>query len=326
MILTIIISLALVVGITLSWMRGNGVVKDFDARRTLPLRGIAAIVVVLYHVAANVREVPVLNQFLWFGDIAVCLFFFLSGYGLLVSYNKKGDNYLHGFLKHRFAKLLPPFLIAAIGYEIYQSFQPEHSTLGSIMAIAHGGTILPDSWFVLTIMVYYLLFFACARLFRKPHALVVALWFASVAYVALCYGLGWDQYWYKTVCAINVGFTYALFEDRVKAVIATHRNALLWASAAIALAIVAFSLTSVVLPVSFLIPLLVVAVVYAMGMCRSRTLDFLGTISYEIYIMQCIWRHKLYITASIHWSVYLILTLAVTILTAWLLHRLCKKI
>lgn len=326
MILTVIIALALVAGVIVSWSNGDGVIKDFNARRTLPLRGIAALMVVVYHVSCNVREVTALNQFLSFGDLSVCLFFFLSGYGLMISYLNKGENYINGFVRHRFARLLPPFLIAAIGYEIYQSFQAGHSTLDSLTAIAHGGTVLPDSWFVITIMIYYLLFYLCARLFRKPMAVVLALWLASAGYIAMCYGLGWGNYWYKTACAINVGFTYALLEGEIKRCITAHRSVLVWASCAIVLAIMGLWAAHVQLPVLYLLPLLVVAAVYAMGMWQNRELDFLGTISYEIYLMQCIWRHKLFVTASIHWSVYLVLTIAITLVTAWLLHLLCKKL
>lgn len=326
MLLALIASMALVVGITVSCkMRGGADLYDFNARRALPLRGIAALMVVFYHVACNVREEPILNHFLCFGDIAVGLFFFMSGYGLMVSYCKKGDNYLQGFLRHRFAKLLPPFLIATIGYEIYQSFQDGHSTLDSITAIVHGGTMLPDSWFVITIIVYYLLFYVCARLFHKPSALVIALWFATAGYIAFCYSLGWEQYWYKIVCAINLGFTYALLEGGIKRILTHHRSVLLGSAWIIALLILGLILLHVQLPIFFLIPLLVVLSVYAMGMWRNRVLEFLGTISYEIYLMQCIWRHKLYETASVHWSVYLVLTLVFTIATAWLLHLFCDK-
>lgn len=323
MALILTITMIIAAAIVITW-RG-GALHDFDKQRTLPLRGIAAIMIVIYHVAHNVPEVPVLNQALMWGDTAVCLFFFLSGYGLMMSYQKNGDNYLRGFLDHRFGKLLPPFLIAAIGYEIYQSTHAGHSTIDSLTAIAHGGTVLPDSWFVITIISYYLLFYACARMLRTPRAVVIGLWMASVVYIAALYGLGWESYWYKTVFTFNIGTTYALLEGKVKEIIAAHPSVLTWGSIALALTIVALGLTSVKLPISYLLPLLVVAAVYAMGMWRSRVLAFLGTISYEIYIMQCIWRHTLYPTADIHWSVYLIATLAITILTAWLLHLVCKK-
>lgn len=321
MLLVIILSIALAVGVTISCIRGGDILYDFNASRTLPLRGIAALMIVLYHVASNVREEPILKQFLLFGDIAVGLFFFISGYGLLVSYSKKGDGYMQGFLRHRFAKLLPPFLIATIGYELYQSFQDGHSTLSSLTAIAHGGTMLPDSWFVLTIMFYYLLFYVCARLFHKPSVIVMSLWFVTAGYIAMCYCLGWERYWYKTVCAINLGFTYSLLEVRIRRFVTTHRGVLVCLVWVMTILIVGLSFSSVKLPISFLMPLLVVASIYAMGMVRCRFLEFLGTISYEIYLMQCIWRHKLYITASIHWWLYLLLT----ILTAWLLHLLCYK-
>lgn len=324
MILLGAITLILTASIALGWRGGD--VHDFDKRRTLPLRGIAALMVVFYHVACNLREVRVLSQALMWGDIAVTLFFFISGYGLMISYINKGDKYLDGFIVKRFAKLLPPFLIAAIGYEIYQSTKGSHSTIESLTAIAHGGTVLPDSWFIITIMIYYLLFYACAKWFRKNRAVVMALWCATAAYVSMCYALGWESYWYKTVCAINVGFSYALLEGKIRSRIEAHRSVLVCGTGIIALALLALWTARIGTAASILFPLLVVAAVYALGMWQNRTLNFLGAISYEIYIMQCIWRHKLYVTAQLHWSIYLVVTLALTIITAWMLHALCKKL
>jgi len=280
---------------------------------------------VFHHVSLNVPEVPVLNQFLIMGPLAVSFFFFLSGYGLMVSYSKKGEGYLKGFLRNRFTKVLPQFLIAALGYEIYQSMQEGHSTLASFAAIAHGGTVLPDSWFVITIIVYYLFFYAVARMVRSEVGIVAGLWLTSAIYIVLLYMLGWGGYWYNTVCVFNVGTTYALLENRIKDRIEVHSAVLTWSTVVIALLIIGCNLFSIMLPVCYLLPLLLVLAVYAMGTYKSRILVFLGTISYEIYIMQCIWRHTMYVTASLHWSIYLVSTLAMTIVTAWLLHRFCRK-
>ncbi|MBR5086443.1 MAG: acyltransferase [Muribaculaceae bacterium] len=323
MILIVIIVIALGAGVALT-CRGNTNLHDFDTRATLPVRGLAALLIVLYHVSLNVPESRFLNLFSGTGALLVSIFFFISGYGLMVSYVNKGRDYLNGFLGHRFSKLLPPFLIAAIGYEIYQSTHPDHSTIASITAIAHGGTILPDSWFVITILIYYLLFYLVARLLRTPVKIVIGLWLTSAAYIALLYFLGWEQYWYITVCVFNFGTTYALLEDKIKDFFAAHRGALPCVAVLTSILIVACYMISVTMPIFYLLPLIIVFAIYAMGTLQSRVLAFLGTISYEIYIMQCIWRHKLFATADIHWSVYLLATLAMTIFTAWLLHRVCK--
>lgn len=324
MVLIIILVLALSVGIALKW-RGDVKIHDFDAQRTLPLRGVAALAVVVHHVALNTPKAPVINQFLVMGTLAVSFFFFLSGYGLMISYIKKGEKYLSGFLRHRYARLLPPFLIAAIGYEIFKSTQEGHSTLSSFTAIAHGGTILPDSWFVLVIIVYYLFFYVVAKLLRSKVGIVVGLWVVSAIYIALIYSFGWDDYWYKTVCTFNLGTTYALIENKIKGFFAVHPISLTYTALVIALMIVGCLLLPVMLPICFLLPVFVVLAVYAMGVYRSRVLVFVGTISYEIYIMQCIWRHTMYVTAHIHWSIYLIATLVMTIATAWMINKLCNK-
>lgn len=331
MTIIILFALLLVTLAILSWKSSGGTFHAFDAASTLPLRGLAAMLVVLYHVACNEREVAFFHHFLMLGDLSVCLFFFISGYGLMVSYINKRESYLEGFLSRRFIKILPAFLIATIGYEIFQSLHSDHSTLESLTAIVHGGTMLPDSWFVITIMIYYLIFYSCARFFHKPSALVISLWVSTVIYITSLVLLGWESYWYKTIVSINIGSTYALLEPHIKHLITKHPRYLVVGASTITLLIIAigvakqFGLSALML-VHFLMPLLAVACVYATGRWSSRALNRAGTISFEIYIMQCIWRHVLYTTSTIHWSVYLVVTFAITIITAWLLHSLCNSL
>lgn len=52
------------------------------------------------------------------GEMAVSVFFLMSGYGLALSYAKKGDAYLNGFIKKRLWKLLLPFIITVVVWNV----------------------------------------------------------------------------------------------------------------------------------------------------------------------------------------------------------------
>ena len=95
------------------------IVQSVNVDRTLSLRGILVLLIVLHHLS-GVTSFPglspsfrmLVSQFTFFGGGAVSMFFFISGYGLMASLHKKGKIYLDSFYKKRFLKLLPPLLIA----------------------------------------------------------------------------------------------------------------------------------------------------------------------------------------------------------------------
>lgn len=80
------------------------------------VKWIAAITVVISHLCTFYMHNPTLATECRFGSLSVSVFFFLSGYGLICSYNLKGEKYLKGFLIHRMGKIIIPLLTA---YMIY---------------------------------------------------------------------------------------------------------------------------------------------------------------------------------------------------------------
>lgn len=62
------------------------------------VKWIAAIAVVISHLCTFYMHSPTLATECRFGSLSVSIFFFLSGYGLICSYNLKGEKYLKIFL------------------------------------------------------------------------------------------------------------------------------------------------------------------------------------------------------------------------------------
>ena len=92
---------------------------DFDIKESNALKGILALGVVLSHLqifCLKPHDYPIVNQFPVFAQVGV--FFFISGYGLVAAYQKKGMDYLHGFLKHRLNKVVLPLVLATSIYTI----------------------------------------------------------------------------------------------------------------------------------------------------------------------------------------------------------------
>lgn len=92
---------------------------SFGVQESCALKGILALGVVLSHLQIycfKPHDYPIVNQFAILAQVGV--FFFISGYGLVAGYTRKGDEYLHGFLRHRVTKIITPLLIATVAYLI----------------------------------------------------------------------------------------------------------------------------------------------------------------------------------------------------------------
>ncbi len=135
---------------------------------TKGLRGIAAIGVILHHIAqesafqqANGWGKPgELFLFVNAGFLFVAIFFFCSGFGLIKSLNSKPD-YFNGFLKKRVVKtLVIPFYVSVIIYAIFRVACGEKLELANWICNFIGITMMNEyAWFPIVIAILYLAFY-----------------------------------------------------------------------------------------------------------------------------------------------------------------------
>lgn len=272
--------------------------KDFNVQRVLPLRAILALLVILHHLAQQIASphLKVIESFCAWGSIVVGVFFFVTGYGLMVSYLKKGENYLHNFIPNRLKKLLPAFLLATFAWLIAKSLYKGENAFLSFSELAEGTTPLPTSWFVYAILLFYLFFYITTKMTGKPFRIILSLWCLSTLYILTLHFLQWSGWWYNSIYALNIGVTYAYYETDIKRYLSIHPTAIVEGLIIIIFIIGAlfgfdkfihFNLR----PYSFLlannlVPLFVVLSIYILGIWQNKVLEFLGRISYEIYLVQ----------------------------------------
>lgn len=88
--------------------------NEFSLQNTQPLRGLLAILIILVHFALAYNQIPYLGTFEYIGGPVVGCFFFLSGFGLAISYKNKGEAYIHSFLSRRLWRILPVFIFMTL--------------------------------------------------------------------------------------------------------------------------------------------------------------------------------------------------------------------
>ena len=79
---------------------------------------------ILHHLSQILRDYPdsfLSSRLIIAGRLAVGLFFFVSGYGLIKQYKQKGRSYLDTFFKKKGMSIFIPFLLAMVVYFIYRN-------------------------------------------------------------------------------------------------------------------------------------------------------------------------------------------------------------
>lgn len=304
--------------------------KNFDLQETLPLRGLLAISVMLTHLCPYLTdEAPLLQDFCLWGPPSVASFFLLAGYGLAFSYKKKGEAYLHGFFKKRLVRLLWPLLFMII---VYQSYKIYHNNFDWIDMLT---TPSPMSWFIYALVIWYVGYYFSFRIGKTLKAQLGLIWGFTLVYLAVTAFLK-QSYFYISILPLPMAITYVFYEEKVKAFILRHANAVWWVVMVAVLIVMGYAVAGQYgkklpgwsMPVDTLVPWIIVYITYYLGGWRNKITSFLGGISYEFYIVHgfiiqlgqsFVFEKGGYIGAAIMIALALVLTVSV----AWMLYKLC---
>lgn len=311
----------------------------FTMEATLPLRGVLAMGIVIHHISLRIVDATpddmwIFSQFQFWGAPIVAVFFFLSGYGLMVSLITKGQKYLDGFLKKRLLKIVLPLVLCSI------VFEATSITLwgGQIADFRKDWPFLPNCWFCVTIIIYYIAFYITGLLLKASTVKVTyAMWVFSFIYVFLFKVLDFCNWWYQMVLSINIGMTLAYYETAIRNVLYKYKRTvvlllflLTFMSACWASLYKADIFPLGMMALSLFIGLLTYTSLCLRPIKSNRLLTFFGKYSFEIYLIHGAVISVLFGMAYTYiphwWHVFTILTFVATFLFAWMLKMVTKVI
>lgn len=264
-----------------------------DRTTTNCCKGIAAIIIMFHHISFRVSNLPVYMKPIWYIAFPIVGFFFMSGYGLTCGLLQK-KNYLQGFLSKRLLNIIAPYVIVAItwiGLEIIWGETP-------VRAIAEAFTIryIQPLWFIWVIIAAYIMFYA---VFRHTEINVGAYWFTSItiAYILISVFINPRDEMYASIIGMPLGILWAIYEREIdsyfeicflrKEIVAIAAFVVLFIGRLV-LSVAGFdnqllqSILRNIITIAFIVPL--VGLLKKVKM-QKRFLIWLGTISYEIYII-----------------------------------------
>ena len=300
---------------------------------TNAMRGILAVLIVFHHLSLTTNagySAVILKKI---GFLVVAAFYALSGYGLLMSYLAKGCRLDH-FWRKRCTGVIFPYLIISLIYVAVRLALGDKITVTSyLLSFVNGTPMVRYSWFILTILVFYVFYYLAARIAKQDVPLMIFLVF--VAEVFFLYGmkkLDFEPFWYDAAWAFPLGMVWAYGYRSISETVSRHP----WVYIGLtAMLFVIFYFSSTVLSwcgfYGEMLTACTFAVLVMLSMFKLRfsnpALQFLGNISFELYLMhglfimvfsrsEMLMRKPILLAAAV---------IACAVISAWLMHILFQK-
>ena len=263
------------------------------------MKGLLAILILVHHLyqytglfQGTIFAIPL--QAL--GYLSVAEFFFLSGYGLAISYDKKTDQYIQQFPKKRILPFYLVIIVLTCVWICLKGIFHEDVVLSEIgMSFLFGGTVIKGGWYLQVQLLLYVLWFLIYRSQKSSHWKLKCLFVVELLYCGFMGKLGYPTTWYEGVIAFPIGILWSNRRNEINAYFQSTQRWLRWVMGSFLLFIITFILPHMALPecVCVVVKIISAAVFVVFGTLiiyripvRGRVTRFLGSISLEIYTMQ----------------------------------------
>lgn len=253
------------------------------------LKPFLAFGIVFHHLHG---EAAYLHEFERWGPLVVGIFFFISGYGLTYSLNRRPD-YLKGFFTDKIlVKLLLPSSLAFILSLCLVQQWNEFSIIERLKC-PQGPWIFANDWFIYALIYCYIAFLFAGKI-KKASLRLSILIIAPLLLVVFTANMGYARNWWATPMAFSAGALYCHFEPKIrqfidgkKRYIVTTTCALLVFGLLMGLSAMFGSKISTVIVYS-LLPLLLVTIMIRLdvtSLAKNKLIVFFNGISFELYLI-----------------------------------------
>ncbi len=227
--------------------KGEFIEEPWNRQQSLMLQAVACIGVVLHHVTQEITGYGVMDKgpitiFNSIGILFTSLFFFFSGYGLVISVRTK-EAYLKMFLWKRMPVILIPFWTANIISVFVRIFymQIPMEPIDIIKYVLGLVLINGNGWYIVEIFFLYLVFFLIFKIFKNQKVALILLSLTSLIPIMIGLRSGHDEstmgnhwfkgeWWYNSTIVLVMGLWVAHFKERVIAFAQKHYRILMIAS------------------------------------------------------------------------------------------------
>ena len=310
------------------------------------LKGFSAIMIIISHIID--KKYPFYLQGLKYGAIWVSFFFFLSGYGLIISYKNKKD-YLNGFISNKIVKLYIPFVIAELFYIIANIviFSKQYSVIDVLLGIIGIKLINTSLWFMQNLFIFYFLFYIIYKSNINKKTIIMVSIVAIYIVIAIAFDktIGINTWWYLSTPCFILGLLIGENKESLTSHLKDKRITLLMASFLLLSIILFYYLTKasyhgsnsiisnnnyyIILLEMIISPFFVISVVFLSirFSIKCNIMYRIGIISMELYFYHRIIVNVFKMILSINnCFLEIALTLLISLLLALIMNKINSKI
>lgn len=300
------------------------------------MRGLFAILVVIHHLYQysglfRGTYIGVILQLI--GYLSVAMFFFLSGYGLMFSANKK--NYIEFFFRNKFLPLYCFYVVLIILYSLWTLLlEKSVSPQLVVQSFFFGGTVITNGWYLQATFVVYLLYLFCFKKLKSSKMRILSMGIAILAYCTLCYLFDLGIYWYQTIPCIVLGMVYCSKKEWIDRLLTRYvRIVFITSSLLFAVCFLLSALSGIAVIFNVLYSLFFVCAMitlsYILGntsIINNRFLALCGDYSLEIYVAHGFFLRLIRLGYIENLLIYVFVVIIGTIITAVIMKMIYSKI
>lgn len=297
--------------------------KSFNLQRTMLMKAVLPYGIIMGHISAynsSVFSIAIVGSFI------VGVFFFISAYGLECK-RQNGNIALHG-LWGRLLKLVIPLIVPIVVYIVALVIRRDDAFLIIIRNVREYQFILPFTWFVIILAIFYAFFYVLSSLHYISDKHFLLLLTLSVCVFSafnfiLFRGSAYTNF--SSLC-FPAGVFYRQYESKIEQFLNRKTSYLLCFLFFLATGFAAS--INHLLPVTILVwSILIIMISTLFTVKNNEVLNFFSNISYEVYVCQGI----AYLFIPQHFDkyppvVHILLTIALTIAIAVVCHFVTSPI
>jgi len=259
---------------------------SFSVEESSSFKGILSILIILSHVNFH-ADLPFFLTITKWAGTKVALFFFISGFGLMSSFIKKGNLYLKGFFTKRVWKILFPLVFITGFFLLIYYWDSGYFNVNFLKDLLKGSTPLPYSWFAYIIIIFYIFFYFVFLTNWSLQTKSLVMMLLAFLFSFGLYRLGFDRAWWVSNLAFPFGMLYKLNENRITHLSRTRLGRIGFVPTALIIAVLfAFLKIEILYVFSYVFIVLAILVLLSYsGLPKGKLFSFLGKVSYETYLI-----------------------------------------
>ena len=263
------------------------------------VRGVFAVIIFLSHARdylelGNSAGNALFTLFFHIiGQSMVSIYFFYSGYGVLVSYQRK-DDYARQFLLKRIIKTLVHFDLAVLLYILLNlCFGRIYSMKTYLLSMIGLASIGNSNWFIFVILALYgvtwisFVLMKILHIQKKEYVSYMVVILSGTLWFIL-HRLSFGGYWYNTLLCYPAGMLYGMYKEKIDESLKNSRYYVFSMCAVIGMMVMCYVLRggNIVYSVYSLLFALAVVIITMKVKKQNDALLWIGKHSFSIYILQ----------------------------------------